>query len=167
MNLYFLRHGIAAEHDSKQFPDDTKRPLTPEGRKKLRRSANGLLALGLGFDLIFTSPYVRARQTADIVAEVFKAKAELHVTPHLAHAGDTHALVTALNGVCKPDDNVLLVGHEPDMSQFIALLLTGSSNCEMDLKKGGLCKLEVARLRHDRCATLRLFLTPKVMMRLS
>ena len=166
MNLYLLRHAIAFEHDARRFPDDRLRPLTPEGRRKLRRCAEGLRSAGFKFDWIFTSPYVRARQTTDVVVKVFHGKKKVRISSELGHAGDTRKLVSELNKVCGAEDDVLLVGHEPDMSRFIAVLLTGDTKCSMELKKAGLCKLEAQPLKHGRCATLHLLLTPKVMMKL-
>ena len=69
MNLYILRHGIAVEHGAPGYAKDADRPLTPEGERKLGQIAEAMKALELTFDLILSSPYLRARQTAEIVAE--------------------------------------------------------------------------------------------------
>ena len=68
-SLYLIRHGIAEEHGT--YEDDTQRPLTDEGRKKTKQVAKRLYDLGLRFDLLQTSPLVRAQQTADVFANVF------------------------------------------------------------------------------------------------
>ena len=68
MNLYILRHGIAAERGTPGYANDADRPLTPEGERKLQLVAAAIKALELGFDLILSSPYLRARQTAEVVA---------------------------------------------------------------------------------------------------
>ena len=65
--LYLVRHGLAEERGEK-WPDDTKRPLTEEGIVRMRKAARGLARLGVAVDVVLTSPLVRARQTADIVA---------------------------------------------------------------------------------------------------
>ena len=67
VELYLIRHGVAAER-GENYPDDTKRPLTNEGVQKLRKEAKALLELDITFDVILTSPLVRTRQTAEVVA---------------------------------------------------------------------------------------------------
>jgi len=70
MNLYFMRHGIAADRDDTGQPaGDRERRLTPKGIKRMNKAAQGLVALSLTFDRILTSPLERARQTAKMVAE--------------------------------------------------------------------------------------------------
>ena len=65
--LYLIRHGVAEERGD-AWPDDAKRPLTEDGMSRLRKAARGLARLGVAFDVVLTSPLVRARQTAEIVA---------------------------------------------------------------------------------------------------
>jgi len=74
--LYLIRHGLAGERGP-EWPDDSKRPLTDEGLSRLRKEARGLRELGVGFDVIVTSPLVRTRQTADVFAEVLTTKAPI------------------------------------------------------------------------------------------
>ena len=69
--LYLIRHGVAAER-GENYPDDTKRPLTNEGVQKLRKEAKALVALDITLDVILTSPLVRTRQTAELVAAAFR-----------------------------------------------------------------------------------------------
>ena len=73
LELYLIRHGVAAER-GEEYPDDSKRPLTSAGIARLRKEAKALDALGVGFDQIITSPLVRTRQTADVFAETLKSK---------------------------------------------------------------------------------------------
>ena len=70
MELYLLRHGIAVERGTRGFEDDFSRPLTPKGRRQLRKTAGAVKKLGGKFDLILSSPLLRAKQTAEIAAEV-------------------------------------------------------------------------------------------------
>ena len=91
MNLYILRHGIAVDHGTPGFSNDADRPLTPEGERKLQRIAKAMQALDLGLDLILTSPYLRARQTAEGVAEVLKLRKKLEFTYTLTPGGSTGA----------------------------------------------------------------------------
>jgi phosphohistidine phosphatase len=134
LQLWLLRHGEAVPHDAK--PDD-ERELTQRGRDQARAAGRSLAALEVEVHLCFTSPKVRARETAEL------ACAELGVEPmiHEPLAGDFDGddaleLLSAAEG----DQRVLIVGHEPDFSQVVYDLTSG----RIDLKKGG-----VAGLRMD------------------
>jgi len=162
MNLFLLRHGLAVERTIPSFKLDSDRPLTPDGRKKIVRVAAFLGQMKISFDLILTSPYVRARQTAVIVAEALNAPKALATSKNLAPGGSSRALVDELNHRHQPTNDVLLVGHEPDLSRLISELVTGKPGVAIEMKKGGLCKLEIPTLRHGRCATLQWLLTPKL-----
>ena len=163
MNLYILRHGIAVEPGTPGYERDADRPLTPEGKRKLRQIAEAMEALDLSFDLILSSPYLRARQTAEIVAEGLKARKKLELSDALAPGGSMGKLVELLHHLEPPPDNVLVVGHEPYLSGLISLLVFGEPALAVVMKKGGLCKLSIEALTHGRCAALEWLLTPKQM----
>jgi phosphohistidine phosphatase len=163
MNLFILRHGIAVEPGTHGYEKDADRPLTPEGERKLLQIAEAMEALDLTFDLILSSPYLRARQTAEIVAEALKARKRLEFSDSLAPGGSTMKLVELLNCLAPPPQNVLLVGHEPYLSGLVSLLASGGATLTVVMKKGGLCKLTTGLLTHGRCATLEWLLTPKQM----
>jgi phosphohistidine phosphatase len=166
MELYFLRHGIAAAREDFLFPRDFDRPLTKEGAQKMRRIAKAMKAQGLRFDLILSSPYIRARQTAEIAARVLKAIPELKLTPVLGADSTPRDLVRGLLRRKLPE-RVLLVGHEPLFSDTIAFLLGGHSDIAITLKKGGLAFLTVEQLKMDRCAALEWLVTPRQLCRMS
>jgi phosphohistidine phosphatase len=163
MNLYILRHGIAVEPGTPGYAKDADRPLTPEGERKLLQIAEAMEALDLTFDLILSSPYLRARQTAEIVAGVFNARKKLDFSDSLACGGDTKKLVEYLKRLHPRPENVLLVGHEPYLSGLVSLLVSGEASLAVVMKKGGLCKLTTDSLKHGRCAVLEWLLTPKQM----
>lgn len=123
-------------------------------------------ALGLDFDAILSSPYARARQTAEIVARVFKARKKLEFTDHLACEGDPRKLVAEVRRKHGDCGSVLLVGHEPYLSGFVSTLLCGDPGLPIELKKGGLCHLSVEGLTHGRCAALRSLMGPAQLTRL-
>src|SRR3954452_25251041 len=128
MNLFILRHGLAVEHGAPGYEDDdSQRPLTSEGKQKLRAIAQGMKALKLYFDLLLSSPYPRASQTAKIVAQSFKAKKRLEFTDDLTPEGSSKQLIKAINSLGPVPGNILLVGHEPYLSEFISLLTCGDS----------------------------------------
>jgi phosphohistidine phosphatase len=163
MNLYLLRHGLAAEPTVQGFAKDADRPLIPEGERKLAQIAKAMDALELSFDLILSSPYLRARQTAEIVAAALKARKALEFSETLTPGGSAKKLVELLNGLKPAPESVLLVGHEPHLSGLISLLVAGDTASAVVMKKGGLCKLSTDALKHGRCAALEWLLTPKQM----
>jgi len=163
MDLYILRHGIAVEPGTPGYASDADRPLTPEGERKLRQIADAMEALELSFDLILSSPYLRARQTAEMVAEALRARKKLELSDTLTPGGSTKKLVELLNRLDPSPDSVLLVGHEPYLSGLISLLVSGKETFAVVMKKGGLCKLTTESLKQGRCAVLQWLLTPKQM----
>src|SRR5580693_5064439 len=127
MNIYVLRHGIAAEPGAPGISGDPARPLVPEGEQKLQRIGRAMQLMELSFDAILTSPYLRAKQTAEIIADTLKERKRMSVTDHLTPEGDPKKLVEQLKAMKPAPENVLLVGHEPYMSKLIALLTAGTT----------------------------------------
>ena len=162
--IYILRHGIAVERGTSGLQKDQDRPLTPKGRRQLRRITRAMKALGVSFDLILSSPYLRARQTAEIVAKAFKAQKRVVLNETLAADRDPKDVITFLQHLDPRPESVLLVGHEPYLSELISRLVAGNSSCAVELKKGGLAKLELASLKAKRSAILQWLLTPRQMM---
>jgi len=136
--LYLVRHGIAAER-GKEWPDDSKRPLTHKGIARLREVAAGLRELDVSFDLILTSPLVRARQTADLLHQGLGGSTPLEETPLLAPGGARADLLDLLRSR-KKVERVALVGHEPDLGQLAALLI--GARAPLVFKKGGVCRID-------------------------
>jgi phosphohistidine phosphatase len=156
MELYLLRHGLAVERTVGL--KDRERTLTPKGRKKTAALAARLKALKISFDLILASPFVRARETAEMVAAKTKPKGALALSGHLMPGGNLKLVLKELQDNAGKK-SVLLVGHEPDLSQLVSLLVTGKAGLKLDLKKGGLCKLDIEDFSSLPCATL-LWLAP-------
>jgi phosphohistidine phosphatase len=161
MELYLLRHGIAVERGTRGFEDDFSRPLTPKGRRQLRKTAGAFKKLGRKFDLILSSPLLRAKQTAEIVATELHLRKRLRYSNALAPGGLASILLRQLNRAKPAPKKILLVGHEPDLSRLISLLVNGRLQLQLDFKKGALCKLEAESLRAGACAKLAWLLTPK------
>ena len=161
MNLFLLRHGVAVKRGDLDFANDELRPLTAGGRRQLRQTGAALRKLGPKFDLILSSPLVRARQTAEIAAADLRLKKRLSFADELKPGAPAKRLIQKINRLKPAVKNLLLVGHEPDLSELISLLVTGGPGLQLDFKKGGLAKLEVGKLRAGRCAALAWLLTPK------
>ena len=167
MELYLLRHGLAVERGTPGFKDDATRPLTPKGKKQLKRVGRTMVKLDLDFQLILTSPLLRARETAELVAVSLKAAKRLKLCDALAADREPLALMRSLQRLKPVPQKVLLVGHEPFLSQLISLLTTGGADLAVELPKAGLCKLDLDKLRVGKCARLVWLLTPPQMKRMA
>ena len=159
MDLYILRHGIAEDLAEAPGKADAFRRLTREGARKVRRAAAGMRRLGIRPDLILSSPYDRAWQTAKIVAKAFKVPKALKQSEQLRPDGDPARLIAELRAHARLG-RVMLVGHEPYLSGLVSTLISGETLTGIELKKGGLCKLAAQKLLHGRCATLEWLMTP-------
>ena len=160
MELFLLRHGLAVERGTPGFANDAERPLTPQGRRQLRKIAAALRQMELSFDAILSSPVLRARQTAEIVARELQLKNRLAFADELQPGGRAEKSVQRLATLKPLPATLLLVGHEPDLSELLSLLVTGATGAGFAFKKGGLAKLDVRKLRAGTCATLAWLLTP-------
>src|SRR6266536_5190606 len=97
MKLYLLRHGEAVEPGDPKFANDAERPLTPKGIQRTKLLAYTLRQMEISFDVIVSSPLVRARETAEIVERGLRLHGRLEFTEHLAPSGDVEKLVHQLN----------------------------------------------------------------------
>ena len=161
MNLYLIRHAIA-EEESPSI-EDHQRVLTEKGAKKMRNIAKGLKTLGLEFDYIITSPYIRAQQTAEILGDVFKLRKRIVMSESIAPMGDPNQLLAEINEKYTVN-SLAIVGHEPYLSNLISLLTAGGAPIEMTFKKGGVCYLTTDDLHHTHKATLQWLLTPGLLV---
>jgi phosphohistidine phosphatase len=157
--LYLVRHGIAEERGD-AWPDDTKRPLTSEGIARLKREARGLASLGVRFDVILTSPLVRARQTAETIASEFDDRPPIVVVESLAPGGSFSAIVSDVEKQAKRR-RVALVGHEPGIGELAARLC--GSKQPIEFKKGAIARIDLETLPPAAHGSLRWFLPPKVL----
>ncbi len=162
LELYLIRHGLAAER-GKDWPDDSKRPLTPEGIERLRKAARGLHAIGAGFDQIVTSPLVRTRQTADVFAEELDEHPAIATADALAPAGSSALVIQEITKHARKA-RVALVGHEPNLGELAAQLI--GARTPLEFKKGGICRIDFDMLPPKGGGMLRWFLTPKMLRRL-
>ena len=129
--LSFLRHGEADHPGPATWSHDSRRPLTEEGRSKIGLEAEAMKLLGISIDEIVTSPYVRARQTADEVARVYRLADRMTEAELLEPGGSFKDLRKALRGTS--GESVLVVGHAPDLGVWVGEL-TGTN--EIRLGKG-------------------------------
>src|SRR5258708_18691084 len=123
MDLFLLRHAIA-EPAAEAGGLDRERRLTHEREEKMREIAEGMKACELGFDLILSSPFVRAKQTADIVAEAFQCKKRLELSPHLVPGGSPQKLIDDLNSNYADKKSILLTGNQSYSARLNSLHYT-------------------------------------------
>lgn len=144
--IYVVRHAIAEERDDDRWPDDALRPLTAAGKERFRRAARGLRTIVPAVDLVLSSPYVRAWQTAEILSE--EAGWPKPTRAELLEAWRSPSDGLDLLKENASTSSIALVGHEPYLSRFVSLLLTGDdSKVRTDLKKGGVVHVEDGVLR--------------------
>jgi len=137
MKLYLVRHAAAVEADEWTNGDDT-RPLTPDGKAQARLVADTLAMLHIEPDVLLTSPLVRTRETAEIIADRLHLKSRLREEERLAPGFHLPLLADLLTDY-PTVKALLLVGHEPDFSRVIGELTSG----RVTVKKGGLALVEI------------------------
>ena len=157
--LYLIRHAIAAERGG-EWPDDTKRPLTERGMNRFKDAVKGLRRLDVAVDEIFTSPLVRARQTAEILAAGLDGKPPIKVLDALSPGHTAASVMTHLARVAKRR-RIAIVGHEPELGELAAHLI--GAGRALAFKKGGICRIDLGSLTSKRAASLTWFLPPNVL----
>lgn len=157
MDLLILRHGEAGRRSLS--PGDSKRPLTAEGRQEVADLSNGLKSLKIKLDGVFTSPLLRAKQTAEIVAKSLKYTAEIQELDSLKPEGNRLEFYSVLSKL-KHDSTILVVGHEPYLSEMIGEAIS-QSGCRINLKKAGLARIKVVTTLPKIKGELRWLFTPK------
>ena len=166
MNLYIVRHAIAVERGASGYDEDSQRPLTDAGRKKMKKIVKGIHQLDMELDVILSSPYVRARDTAMILANEFDMKKNVAFSDNLIPPGNFESLIKELHDKYDVSD-LALVGHEPMLSSLVSWLTTGNTQMKVTLKKGGVAYLLADNLYQDGRATLQWLLTPALMVELA
>ncbi len=161
MKLYLLRHGDAGDPADSKVKDG-ERALTPKGIQRTKQLAEALTQMEISFDAVLSSPLVRARETAEIIARGLKFAGKVELTEALTPFGSMENIVYQLTTLRPAPKNVLLVGHEPYLSGFISLLCTGGPGQALEMKKGALCRLEIMAPVCGKCATLEWLLPPRV-----
>jgi len=161
--LYLVRHAIAAER-GEDWPDDDKRPLTARGVARFKESVSGLSRLDVAVDEIFSSPLVRAMQTAELLAAGLPGKPSIKVLDALSPGHAPGSVLAQLAKMARRR-RIALVGHEPGLGELAAHLI-GAGRALL-FKKGGVCRIDVESLTSRRTGALSWFVTPKVLRGLS
>lgn len=167
MELLVIRHGVAEDREAfaESGQDDSLRPLTKEGRLKMEHVAKGLRRTVRSLDVIATSPFKRAEQTAKIVARSY-GHGELEHLDALTPDGTQRAFMTWLRGHAN-SDRVAVVGHDPHLPVLVSWLVTGEAiDGRFRLRKGGACLLEIDGQPRAGKAIMLWSLTPSLLRRL-
>jgi len=166
MDLLVIRHAIAGDRAewAKSGRPDHERPITSEGRERMRENAAGLRHLVPELDLLATSPFVRAVETADVVAEAYDGL-EIVEAPPLAHGNGPEDVRGWLAD--RPEQRIAVVGHEPDLGRLVSWCVFGSPSAGIGLKKGGACLLRFDGAPQRGVAELKWLLPPKVLRRVA
>ncbi len=141
MILYIIRHAWAVERDDPACPEDSLRPLTPEGRERFGRLVQVLAERGFAPGLIATSPLVRCRQTAEIVSELIDGRPAVVARDELAPGSDLAGLLAWTNRQLDRQREIAWVGHVPDV-EYLAGDLIGASRGATRFAKGGVAAIQ-------------------------
>jgi phosphohistidine phosphatase len=163
MEVLLVRHAIAAERDPSRWPDDRDRPLTEQGEERFRRAAKGLARIAPEVDRVFSSPFVRAWRTAELLREQIgwpepEPWSQLEPDRPPSQAGLSLAPLAEV-------PRVALVGHEPNLSDVASYLLVGDGprGADIEMKKGGVACLATDGVPGARRAWLRWLATPRML----
>lgn len=141
LKLYVIRHGIAGKSLDNELQDEA-RSLTKKGRDKIKEIAKGMKELAVEFDLVITSPLLRAKESAEIINDYCGSDHPLIVSDLLRPGSSYEELIKFLNSL-KDNENIAIIGHEPFLSGFSSYCLSKSKNPFLTIKKGGALILEM------------------------
>ncbi|KHD87468.1 MAG: phosphohistidine phosphatase [Bdellovibrio sp. ArHS] len=149
MELIIIRHAIAVEREEfkKKGLEDHLRPLTLKGRKKMQKVCVDLRDHVKELDLIVSSPLTRARQTAEIISQIY-FETKVVEAPELVPHSPPQAFLKWLRTQVRQQKRIAIVGHEPHLSSFASYMLTGKTESFIDLKKSGVIALELESFAH-------------------
>ena len=162
MYVYLIRHAVAHKRDQARWPDDRRRPLTPEGEKEFEGAARGLARIVPEVEVLLSSPYERAWRTAEILAEQAGWPAP-ETLPALEPDIPPEKVLIALETYAGKR-SIALAGHRPGLHELAVYLLTGDAGgADMKIKKGGVACIEFDEVPKAGAGKLRWLFTPKVL----
>ncbi len=161
MNLYIVRHAVAYERDANRWPDDSKRPLTPEGEERFQHTAGGIMRLVPEVEVVLSSPYARAWWTAEILEQ--KGWPAPVPCEELEPDHPPHKIISVLTRYINVE-SVAVVGHRPLLHELAAYLLTGDAEgADIQIEKDGAVCLSFDGTPGPGAGSLHWLLTPEVL----
>lgn len=160
MQVYLVRHAIAYPRDPESARMDSDRELTPAGIARFRQTISAWVRLGVMLDEVWTSPYARARQTAELLCSGLDLMRPPKLVPELEPEGEAERVLSALE-LHSDRKAIALVGHEPALSELAGRMLAGQPRSVVTFKKGGACCIDVERFGNQCDAKLKWLMTPK------
>ncbi len=166
MRLLLIRHAIAEEREdfARTGKDDRLRPLTDDGRRKMKQAARGLKGICPDIDLLATSPLTRAAQTGAILDSVYGG---LQVVEIEELSPETTPAAFLLWLRQRKEETIAAIGHEPSLGQILSWLLTGTERRLLAFRKGGACLLDLPDEVAAGTATLLWAMTPAQLRQLA
>ena len=165
MKLYIVRHAVACDRDANLWPDDSQRPLAPEGEERFRRAAGGILRLVPEVGAILSSPFVRAWRTAELLEQ-----AGWPAPVPCEELGPDYSSHKVAGMLARYENlgSVALVGHRPGLYELVSYLLTGDEideacGARVQIKKGGAVHLSFNGLPEPGVGSFEWLLTPKAL----
>ncbi len=165
MELYIIRHGDAIDRDDPGVTSDAMRWLTERGRDEVGVTARVLARLGVTPDLVLTSPMVRARQTAEIVADLIGPERGPEISDHLVYGGSLAGILDDIVERGAPE-RVVLAGHMPSVGHLVAYLAWGRPENDVPFRTGEVCRVDILDATMPGSGRLRWLIPPKIARKL-
>ena len=167
MLIYLVRHAIAIDREPSGLFSDRARPLTSKGIKKMQRIARALRRLGVSPGEIWSSPFVRARQTAEILRENLEPMPTVEIVESLIPGSPAEAVIAQLRASQRRFESIALVGHQPDLGELAGKLLGTIRGTTLQIRKGGVVCIRIADLQPPLSGELCWMATPKILSLIS
>lgn len=164
MIVYIFRHGAAVDIGEQGVRCDEERMLSTEGRKRTAGAARGVAACECAPECIFTSPLIRARETAEIAAHELDVSRDVRIAEELAPGTDPQKAMKWLGGL--PHESIMLVGHLPSLAELASLMISDGPDLDIMLKKASLCRISFPGKVRTGEGTLEWLIQPSALRRL-
>ena len=164
MIVYIFRHGAAVNVGQRGVERDADRMLSDEGRKKTAGAARGIAACDCAPERIFSSPLIRARETAEIAARELEMPDDIRVAEQLAPGTDLDRAMAWLGKLSH--ESIMLVGHLPSLAELASLMISDGPDSDIMLKKASLCRISFAGKVRQGEGTLEWLIQPSALRRL-